>query len=287
MTASATTVIGEFDSFHVGHRELVSAARRVARRHRTPLGALVLHDEQVASPVSTLEQRVEHLLEAGVDAITVIEATRHDAEAAAMRAIDDTGTRVAVMACAPSRSADLKWPNLRTVLRRRSVEIVEVDRPTDDQGQPITSELVRRHLSAGEVSKVASLLGDEFVVSGVVRHGDARGRTIGFPTANLPQDERILWPAFGVYAAWVGVGDERHRAAVNIGIRPTVYGASGVPLLEAHLLDFEGDLYDRRIDVHFVDRIRGEQRFESLDALTTRLATDVDLTRQLVVVPTD
>ena len=89
-----------------------------------------------------------------------------------------------------------------------------------------------------------------------------------------------------MYAAWVEFDHDRHRAAVNIGTRPTVYDASGVPLLEAHLLDFDGDLYDRRIGIHFVDRIRGEQRFDSLEALKARLATDVSVTRELLQAPT-
>ena len=110
---------------------------------------------------------------------------------------------------------------------------------------------MRQRLAAGDVAEVATLLARPFSISGVVCRGDARGRTIGFPTANLTYAGGTLWPSFGVYASWVTVDDERHPAAVNIGTRPTVYGASGVPLLEAHLLDFDGDLYDRRISVHF------------------------------------
>lgn len=287
MTTSRITVIGEFDSFHIGHRHLVCAAKRIADRDRTAFGAVVLHDDHIAGQVTTLDQRVDVLRDAGVDLVRVIEASAGHTESALGCAINSTGTRVAVMACAPPGPAEWKWPHLRTVLRRLSVEIVDVERATDENGVPITSSLVRRHLSAGDVSRVASLLGRAFSVSGVVQHGDARGRTIGFPTANLAQDGGTLWPAFGVYAGWVAVGDVRHRAAVNVGTRPTVYGASGAPLLEAHLLDFDGDLYDRRIEVHFVDHIRGEQRFESLEALKARLTTDVDLTRRLVTVPAD
>jgi riboflavin kinase/FMN adenylyltransferase len=283
---SVTTMIGEFDSFHVGHRNLMCAAKRIAERHHTPLNALVLYDE-VATSVTTVDQRIERLVDAGADSVTVLEASFADAEATIVHAIGEAEAHVAVMACAPNRPTDLKWPNVRTILRRLSVEIVEVERSIDAHGTPITSDLVRRHLAAGDVSRVTGLLGTTFTVSGLVRHGDARGRTIGFPTANLPQDSTTLWPAFGVYGAWVEVGSERHIAAVNVGTRPTVYGTSGVPLLEAHLLDFSGDLYDRQIEVHFVERIRGEQRFDSLAALTARLATDVDVTRRLVSIPAD
>jgi riboflavin kinase/FMN adenylyltransferase len=280
----ATTVIGEFDSFHLGHRRLLCAAKRIADRRPSPLNALVMYDD-TAAVVTTVDQRIDQLVDAGADSVMVVDVSSGDVEIATARALDVMHTRVAVMASAPTRPADLKWPNLRTVLGQRSVEVVEIERATDAFGAPLTSDLVRRQLAAGDVSQVTFLLGSTFTVSGVVRHGDARGRTIGFPTANVPQDSATLWPAFGVYGGWVEVDGARHCAAINIGTRPTVYGDSGVPLLEAHLLDFDGDLYDRQITVHFVDRIRGEQRFDSLAALTAQLAADVDQTRRLVAIP--
>jgi riboflavin kinase / FMN adenylyltransferase len=115
-----------------------------------------------------------------------------------------------------------------------------------------------------------------------VRHGDARGRTIGFPTANLAQDDGTCWPSFGVYAGWVAVGGERHRAAVNIGTRPTVYGSSGVPLLEAHLLDFDGDLYGQNLRVAFVKRLRGEKRFPGREELIAAMNRDVAEAREVL-----
>jgi len=285
MATTSTAVIGEFDSFHVGHRRLVSVARQIADRERTALQAIVFHRGDDYVRLSTPEQRVERLLDAGADHVTVVDGSSAGAEVTAARAVTNGRTRVAVMACAPARPRELRWPNLRTILRRSSVEIVEVERATDEHGTPITSDLVQANVADGNVARAAALLGASFTVTGIVTHGDARGRTIGFPTANVARDARNLWPKFGVYAAWVATGGRRHRAAVNIGIRPTVYGASGTPLLEAHLLDFDGDLYDQRIVVHFVDRIRGEQRFDSLDALTSRLSTDVAETRRLVMIP--
>ena len=280
-TPGTATVIGEFDPFHVGHRQLIEAATRVAGRLGAPLRPLVL-DRGESDQLTTVDERIRHFAELGIDAVTVIEAGRADAERTVRAALCDLGARVAVLACAPPDGAQLIWPNVRTLLRELSVEVIEVPRPTDRHGTPVTSDLVRQRLAAGDVAEVATLLARPFSISGVVCRGDARGRTIGFPTANLTYAGGTLWPSFGVYASWVTVDDERHPAAVNIGTRPTVYGASGVPLLEAHLLDFDGDLYDRRISVHFIARIRGEQRFNSLDELEQQLASDVRATRSCV-----
>ena len=112
-------------------------------------------------------------------------------------------------------------------------------------------------------------------MSGVVEIGDQRGRTLGFPTANIPLDHSQVWPALGVYAARVHAGRQRHLAAVNIGVRPTIYGPDGAPLLEAHLLDFDGDLYGKVLSIDLVERLRPEQRFGGLDELVTQLRSDV------------
>ena len=280
-TSGTTTVIGEFDPFHVGHLQLIEAAKRVADRLGAPLRPVVLHRGD-GSQLTTADERIGYFAELGIDAVTIIEADGADTEVTVRAALRRLGARVAVVACAPPNGTPLVWPSLRTLLRDLSVEVIEVPRPTDRHGTPVTSDLVRQRLAAGDVAEVAVLLARPFSISGTVCHGDARGRTIGFPTANLIYAGGTLWPSFGVYASWVTVDEARHAAAVNIGTRPTVYGTSGAPLLEAHLLDFDGDLYDRRIDVHFIARIRGEQRFDSLDELEQQLAADVRATRSCV-----
>ncbi len=120
------------------------------------------------------------------------------------------------------------------------------------------------------------------MVAGVVQHGDARGRTIGFPTANLCDVAPARSLQLGVYAAWADVHGVRHRAAVNVGVRPTVYGRTGELVVEAHLLDFDADIYGVRLTVWLVERIRGEQRFEDIEALTDQLRLDVRRARDLL-----
>ncbi len=160
--------------------------------------------------------------------------------------------------------------------------MVEVSRWPDPDGSLITAARIRDALSSGDVVRANDWLGRRFSLSGVVVHGSGLGHTIGFPTANLDLPANQFVPMNGVYAAVVDLpdGDER-RAAVNIGVRPTVE-EHGKLLVEAHLLDFDGDLYDRRITVSFRRWLRHERRFESLDALVTQLAADVHQIRLLL-----
>ena len=154
---------------------------------------------------------------------------------------------------------------------------VEVVPPLLEAGFPISSSRVREALERGDVGEARKLLGRDYFVDGEVVRGDGRGRTIGVPTANLAPEEQIL-PAHGVYAARCRVGaDAWHPAAVNVGERPTFGG--GRVTLEAHLLDFDGDLYGARLRVAFHERLRGEQRFESKQALVAQIQRDIAAVR--------
>ena len=142
--------------------------------------------------------------------------------------------------------------------------------------EPISSTAIRRAVAAGDVVTAAALLGRHHSVSGVVVRGDQRGRTIGFPTANVAVPLERALPADGVYAAWYLLPDgSRHRAAVNVGKRPTFYDDAERSLVEAHLLDFQGDLYGQAGRVEFVRMIRPEQRFDGIDSLKAQLAVDI------------
>jgi len=148
----------------------------------------------------------------------------------------------------------------------------------------ISSTHIRALVSEGQVSKANDLLGHPVTVSGVVVHGDHRGRLIGFPTANLAPDTHKLLPADGVYAAHIHVGHaETHtiyNGVVNIGVRPTFQGQEH--RVEAVLFDIDLDLYDQRITIDFIARLRGEQRFAGIDALKTQIAADVQQARQIL-----
>jgi riboflavin kinase / FMN adenylyltransferase len=144
----------------------------------------------------------------------------------------------------------------------------------------VSATAVREALGRGDVTAAEQMLGRPHEVRGVVEHGDHRGRTIGFPTANVAVPGDIALPADGVYAGWYEQpSGEVRPAAINLGKRPTFYDHNGLRLLEAHLLDFDGDLYGQHAKVRFHKWLRGEVKFPSVDALVERLRKDVDASR--------
>jgi riboflavin kinase/FMN adenylyltransferase len=146
---------------------------------------------------------------------------------------------------------------------------------------PVSSSAIREVLAQGDVTLAAAMLGRQYEARGIVEHGDHRGRTIGFPTANVAVPGDVMLLCDGVYAGWYFRPDGAARpAAINLGRRPTFYDETGLRLLEAHLLDFDGDLYGEHARVQFVHWLRGEVRFPSVDHLVDQLHRDVESARQ-------
>jgi riboflavin kinase/FMN adenylyltransferase len=165
---------------------------------------------------------------------------------------------------------------------RHGFEVFPVDllERIDGVHEPISSTAIRRALAGGEVDVAARLLGRPFEVRGEVVHGDQRGRLLGFPTANVMVPESMCVPADGVYAGhYVRPDGSRHACAINLGRRPTFYEHADHSLLEAHLLDFDGDLYGERARVEFLQFLRSERKFEGIDALVAQLRQDVAAAR--------
>jgi riboflavin kinase/FMN adenylyltransferase len=150
------------------------------------------------------------------------------------------------------------------------------------EGEIISSTHIRGLVAAGDVAAAGRFLGSPFHMRGPVAHGDKRGRTLGFPTANLVPDPRLVVPDHGIYACCASVDGQEHVAAVNVGVRPTFKTGRGL-LVEAFLLDFEGDIYDRELRLDFLERLRGERRFDSVEALVEQMGRDVAETRRIAV----
>jgi riboflavin kinase/FMN adenylyltransferase len=167
-------------------------------------------------------------------------------------------------------SGDSELLASRPEFETRVVPLVEVD------GETVSSSHIRGLVAAGEVDKAARFLGGPFLFEGEVVTGDKRGRELGMPTANLVPDERMATPGHGVYAAWA----HGHPAAVNVGVRPTFDTGRGL-LVEAYLLDFDGDLYGQTLRIAFLERLRGEKRFDSVDDLVAQMRRDVDQARDI------
>lgn len=271
-------VLGGFDGCHLGHRELLQAAGEIATREHRALVAIVMDDLAEPTHLSPLQERCRMAVSNGAGAVHVVSVDSRADPLEADRVIDEVIRRVSpamfVMALLPGDDDGARFPSIRAAIHRRRIPLHETDRWSAPDLVPVTSRGIASALRSGEVAAARVQLGRPYTLDGPVVHGSGLGRTIGFPTANVdPPPGRVL-PANGVYAAMVMLaGGSRHRAAVNIGVRPTVED-HGSLLIEAHLLGFDGDLYDQTISIGFRLWLRGEQHFGSLDALVAQLARD-------------
>ena len=278
---SEAVAIGTFDGVHLGHRRVIEEALATGLTVR----ALTFHPHprvvlgNFVELISTLERRLELLAELGVAETTVLDFTLDvsQQEPKEFAAMHFAGAEAIVAGedfrFGRKRSGDLD------LLARLGYEV----RPVPLL-EGVSSTEIRRHLHAGEVGESARLLGRPPELDGVVVPGDQRGGTLGYPTANLAVDPLLLVPRYGIYAgAAQAVEGQSHRAAISIGLNPHYGGEER--RIEPHLLDFEGDLYGRRLVVELWERLRDEQVFESEQELIDQIARDVEATRGAVRPP--
>jgi riboflavin kinase/FMN adenylyltransferase len=270
--------IGTFDGVHLGHREVIRGCDTVLTFHPHPQS--VVRPGEGPKLLTGLARKTELVASLDVEELVVIPFDKEFSSKTAEEFVDDVlvGT---LQAQHVSIGENFRFGNrakgdpalLRSDDRfeTRVAELLEVE------GEIVSSSHIRGLLQAGDVETSARLLGAPFQVRGEVVPGDQRGRELGFPTANLLPDPELVWPGHGVYACVV----EGHAAAVNVGVRP-MFDETRKELLEAYLIDFEGDLYGREIGIDFHRRLRGEKRFESVDALIEQMGRDVEETRSVV-----
>jgi riboflavin kinase / FMN adenylyltransferase len=282
--------IGNFDGVHRGHQAVLAHLRARATGHGLPAAVVVFEpqpDEYFRptppARLSTLREKIEAF--AALDIAQVV--CLHFGPRLAATPAEEFIGRLLVEGLAIRHlvvGPDFRFGHARRgdvamldAAGTRAGFVVETLAPYVQDGERVSSTAVRAALAAGDLARAARLLGRPYAVSGRVAHGDARGRTLGFPTANLPV--RRGPPAIrGVYAAWVeGAAAQPLPAVVNVGIRPTVGGERA--LLEAHLLGFSGSLYGTRLRMRFVRRLREERRFPSVDALRAQIERDADEAR--------
>jgi riboflavin kinase/FMN adenylyltransferase len=295
---SAVT-IGKFDGVHLGHRGVIAqltslAAARdleptVVTFDRHPMA--LLRPEVCPESLVSNAQRADLLAATDVAATLVLEFTRELSELEPAEFVgrilqNALGARLVLV------GADFRFGHrgagtidtLRDLATEHDFEVALLDDVRID-GARVSSTKIREHLSAGEVRAAATLLGRYPRVRSTVIHGDAIGREIGFPTANLDPAIEGFLPADGVYAAWAWIDGKRYGAAVSIGNNPTF---DGIPArrTEAHLLDASVDAYDKAIEIDFVEYIRPMVKFDGLDSLAAALSADVDRIRALLVAET-
>ena len=286
--------IGSFDGVHRGHQALLQRMAAEARAAGMRTAALtffphprrVLHTLPPRFYLTTLDERVRLLAEQGIDLIIT---HPFDDEVRRIRAADFVDQLLNTLdmkqlwggnfALGYQREGDVPFLRQQGQLKGFTVETLE--EPLLLNGEIISSRRVRRALEAGHMEEVTGCLGRYFSVRGPVVKGDQRGRTIGFPTANLAVWDELLLPGNGVYATYAWVGERRHAAATNVGVRPTVDGLKLT--VEAHILDFDDDIYGETVRLEFVRCIRPEMKFSGLDELKGRIAADVAEVREMLL----
>ncbi len=285
--------LGTFDGVHLAHQTILSTAVRRARAQGLPALACtfdphplqVLRPDQASTPITALTETLSLLAEQGLDTTVVIpftlEFSRIEAEAFMRDILSRTlKAREVVVGFNHTFGHDARGnAALLEALAPTLGFVAHVLPPQTVDGVVVSSSAIRQVLRAGDVKTAMRLLGRPYTVRGRVSRGKGRGQQLGVPTANLrPGRELIL--ASGVYAArasWVG---GEGGAVVNVGVRPTF--GEGEYWVEAHLLDFSGDLYDQQLSLAFLERIRPEQRFPSVEALKARVICDIEAASQLL-----
>jgi riboflavin kinase / FMN adenylyltransferase len=290
--APSHVAIGVFDGLHLGHQKVIETLLTLDVGQGVPTvvtfdphPALVLAPARAPRLLQTLDQRLEGLEALGVEQVRLLtfgpELAKRSAHEFIQHVIVDELHAGAVLVGKDFRFGHDRLGDVALLRREGGVSGFEVyEAPT--YGEPRwSSTLVRTALDAGDLDTANAVLGRPFVLRGAVEHGDARGRDLGFATANMALMAHQAIPQIGIYAGAARSDDGTwHAAAISIGTRPQFYD-DGALLVEVHLPDFSGDLYGEQLDIAFLVRLRGEMKFEDVDALVAQIAVDVEQTRQI------
>ena len=280
--AQRRVAIGTFDGVHLGHREVIRGCDTTLTFDPHPLA--VLSPAALPKLLDSFPIKRDLIAGLGVEELVVIPFDRDFAQMSAEQFVDEIlvetlrASHVSIgenFRFGKAAGGDADMLRARTEFETRVVPLVEVE------GETVSSSHIRGLVAAGDVSRAARFLGAPFMLEGEVVRGDGRGRSLGMPTANLVPDDRLAHPGHGVYAAFA----HGRPAAVNVGVRPTFETGRGL-LVEAYLLDFDDDLYGQTLRVAFAERLRGERRFESVDALVEQMWRDAEDTKRICAAAT-
>lgn len=286
--------VGVFDGVHRGHRHLLQLLKRQAARAGCLPGVVTFRNHPVAvlypqagvKLITGVEERLRLLQRLGIETVVPITFTREVSLVTAgdFVALLQRHLRMRGLVVGPDFAMGHNREGTPQRLQSLGQEMgftVTVAPAFGDDGLQVSSTAIRNALVQGDIAAVSQLLGRPYALSGQVVRGDGRGGSVlGYPTANIATDQDLLLPGDGIYATWCYVGRRRHPAATSIGVRPTF--GSGERTVEAFLLDFHGDLYQKSVRLEFVERLRDEMAFPSVDALKNQMSTDVEQTRRIL-----
>ncbi|MBN39932.1 MAG: bifunctional riboflavin kinase/FMN adenylyltransferase [Acidimicrobiaceae bacterium] len=292
--------IGVYDGVHLGHRQLLSQLREKSKEQGLATAVITFdqHPTRVTSPenapklLTSFSQKMELFESQGIDYAYIIKFDKRRSMTPAAEFFQSVFVE-GVKAKAIIVGEDFQFGHNRegdvTFLKREGAkESIEVQglplfRHSSSPGDVVSSTTIRMKLTDGDMKMATEMLGRRFELEGTVMEGDQRGRQIGFPTANLSIPKEMLLPRDGVYACWYKRPDgSRHMAAVNIGLRPTFQTNDSKSVIEAHLIDFDADLYGESGHIEFVEYLREEQQFDGVDALAAQLKSDVEVSQSIL-----
>jgi len=288
--------IGVFDGVHRGHQEIIKNLTAGAHANDAPAvvltfwphPAVVLHKRENVRCLTTPDERATLMMNLGVDAVITHPFSTGLASLSALEFMRFVNRHLNLhslwigydFALGHDREGD--FAHLTEIGKELGYGTQAID-AVKNGGAIVSSSMLRRQIQNGEVTAAAESLGRNYALSGPVIHGDGRGRKINIPTANIDYSPDKIIPAFGVYATWAWVEGKRYRAATNIGVNPTFTPDKVTPNVEAHLLDFDRDLYGQEMTLEFVARLRNELKFQSVDALLEQIHADIDETRRVLI----
>jgi len=297
----AVVTIGAYDGVHLGHRQVIEQVCSLAaeRQCRSLLITFDKHPATIVRPESApllltgQDQKTELLGETDLDAVVLVsfdeEQAAESPESFVQRVLIDHLAVAAVVIGEDFHFGSGRDGNvelLRKIGNESDFEVLPLEllQRADGIDEPVSSTAIRRALAGGDIARANAMLGRSFEVRGDVVQGDQRGRLLGFPTANVEVSNRICLPADGVYAGrYERANGDVHDCAINLGRRPTFYEHAETSLLEAHLLDFDGDLYGEGARVRFTHFLRSERKFDGVEALIAQLRNDVESARTLLI----
>ena len=288
----SVVTIGSFDGVHIGHQAILRQVKDAAKRLQLPSVVMTFEpqpreffsSERAPARLMRLREKIDALLDFGIDHVVCLKFNPQLRTLSALDFIDQVlveGLAVEHLIVGDDfrfgcdRSGDFAMLTERG--KQAGFEVMDTA-TVEINGQRVSSTLIREIVERGDFQRAAELLGRPFSISGIVGYGQQLGRELGFPTANV-QLNRFSAPLSGVFAVKVNVAGIIYRGAANVGVRPTV-GDLIKPILEVHLLDFDGELYGQRIAVEFIHKVRDEQKFTGLDELIAGIQRDVDVIRQ-------
>jgi len=294
--AGTVVTVGFFDGVHRGHASLIARARGEARSRSLSLVVVsfevhpmaIIAPERVPPLLSGRAAQLRELAGLGVDVVYYLrfdgERAKESPEAFVRETLIET---LGAQAVVVGKNFTFGHRGLGTVDTLASLacslgfDVIGLDLLAREV-EPVSSSSIRKLIKEGELRRAGELLGRNFELDGVVVHGDQRGRALGFPTANVDPPAGRVIPGEGVYAGWAWVGSVRYGAALSVGTRPTFYRQQGATVIEAHLLNFEGDLYGKEVRLEFFDRVRGQLGFAGSEDLIAQMTRDLDAVSELL-----